>query len=368
MSMEHPFYGKVNRDHTTGDYKREEVALANRNSGIMLEMLRHDVTPAGAHYLLNHFDVPYVLDERAWRLSIGGLVETPFSISVEDLRALPQRTLRVTMECAGNGRANTVPRRPSQPWMYEAVGTAEWTGTPLRALLERARLKDGVVHITFHGIDRGFDSVEHEYARALSPEMALNEDVLLVYAMNGQPLLPQHGFPLRLIVPGWYGMASVKWLDRIEAIDKLFTGHQQVGTYVYKTSAEDPGIPVTAIRVKSLMVPPGIPDWYTRRRMVDRGPVTIRGRAWSGNGVPVTKVELAINSVWHAANVAPQPAEASGRFAWQGWACDWQAEPGEYELICRATDANGDTQPTDPRWDRAGFGNNVVQRILVTVR
>ncbi len=196
---------------------------------------------------------------------------------------MPSRTLRVTLECAGNGRAALKPRYQSMPWVYEAVGTAEWTGTPLRNLLEPAGLLDDVVEVSFHGADRGFDrGTEHEYGRSLKPEVALGEDVLVVWAMNGQPLLPQHGFPLRMVVPGWYGMASVKWLNRIEALDKPYEGYQQVGTYMYRSVVGGPATPVTHMRVKSLLVPPGIPDFYSRARITDRGRHTIHGRAWSG--------------------------------------------------------------------------------------
>jgi DMSO/TMAO reductase YedYZ molybdopterin-dependent catalytic subunit len=359
-----PFDEPRGRVYTTGDHTREEVQLANRNSGIMLEMLRHDVTPAGAHYLLNHFDVPYVPDKAAWRLDVGGLVERPLSLSIADIEALPATTLRVTMECAGNGRANALPRPASQPWLYEAVGTAEWTGTSLRHVLERAGLRPDVVEVSFHGADRGYDRHEHDYGRSLVPEMAMHPDVLLVWAMNGQPLLPQHGYPLRMIVPGWYGMASVKWLSRIEALASPYQGHQQVGTYHYRQTADEQGIPVTHIRVKSLIAPPGVPDWYTRRRLVRAGTVTLEGRAWSGNGQPVTRVEVAIEGRWQDAQVEAKPA----KYAWQRWSLAWQATPGDYEIMCRATDASGATQPLEPVWDRGGFGNNVVHRQLVSVR
>ena len=182
--------------------------------------------------------------------------------------------------------------------------------------------------------------------------------------MNGAPLLPQHGFPLRLIVPGWYGMASVKWLDRIEVIDRPFDGHQQVGTYIYRQSADEPGTPVTTMRVKSLMVPPGIPDVYTRCRLIDRGPVKLRGRAWSGAGHDIDKVEVAVDGNWAEATLEPR----LGQYAWRGWTFDWQAAPGEHELMCRASDSTGAIQPLEPVVDMTGFGNNAVQRLSVTVR
>lgn len=344
---------------------REEVVLANRNHGLLTEALRHDVTPIGMHYLLSHFDVPYVEDGAAWRLAVGGNVDRRLSFSVAQLKALPQRTLRVTMECAGNGRAHVSPRWPSMPWGSEAVGTAEWTGTPLKGVLRQAGLKPDTVEVAFLGADRGYDKGhEHEFGRSLTTEMALSDDVLLVYAMNGQPLLPQHGFPLRLIVPGWFGMASVKWLERIEALNRPYDGYEQVRGYLYKTHPDDAGIPVTTIKVKSLMVPPGMPDWYTRQRLVERGRVTLRGRAWSGGGVGIASVDVLINGVVHAATLdAP-----TGRYAWRGWQCMWDAVPGEYEIGPRATDANGVTQPLEVPFDRAGFGINSVQTLKVTVR
>ncbi|MEZ5855984.1 MAG: molybdopterin-dependent oxidoreductase [Hyphomicrobiaceae bacterium] len=258
-----PFFNPEKRALTEGDFSREEIRLANRNPGTLLESLRYDLTPTGLHYLLIHFDVPFVPSPEDWTLSVGGLVERPMKLSLADLKRQPERTLRVTLECAGNGRAGITPRVQSQPWHHEGVGTAEWTGTPLKGLLEQAGLSAKTHEIVFYGRDRGYaGGIEHDYGRSLSPEMALGDDVLVAWAMNGAPLLPQHGFPLRLVVPGWYGMASVKWLDRIDVIDRAFDGYQQVGTYVYRASKDDPGTPITSIRVKSLMIPPGIPDVY----------------------------------------------------------------------------------------------------------
>ena len=145
------------RQHATDAFAREEIQLNNRNSGMPLEALRHALTPVGLHYLLIHFDIPFVERAEDWKLAVGGLVERPLSLSLAQLRELPQRTLRVTMECAGNGRALITPRWPSQPWELGAVGTAEWTGTSLRHVLERAGLKGNVAEIAFMGADRGLD-------------------------------------------------------------------------------------------------------------------------------------------------------------------------------------------------------------------
>jgi DMSO/TMAO reductase YedYZ molybdopterin-dependent catalytic subunit len=359
-----PFFDKNPRAHSTGLISREELALANRNSGIFLEALQQDITPAGMHYLLVHFDVPHIA-AADWRLDVSGLVERPLTLTLDDIRALPAVTMPVTLECAGNGRIAMSPRTRSMPWCLEAVGTAEWTGTPLHHVLDQAGLSEDTVEIAFFGADRGFDrAIEHDYGRSLTPDKARAEEVMLVYEMNGMPLLPQHGFPMRLIVPGWYGMASVKWLTRIEALDHAFQGHQQVGTYRYRENSDDPGRPVDIIRVRSLMTPPGIPDWFTRRRMVEAGPVEIAGRAWSGAGVAVERVEFGVDGVWQDATLHPR----AGEFAWSKWSCTWHAEPGDHVLACRATDANGAVQPLEPVWDNSGFGNNVVQEVAVTVR
>jgi len=176
--------------------------------------------------------------------------------------------------------------------------------------------------------------------------------------------LPQHGYPLRLIVPGWYGMASVKWVARIEARTEPYDGFQQASTYLYRPVPEGPTTPVTHMRVKSLLVPPGVPDFYTRRRMVEAGPVELFGRAWSGAGTPIVRVELGIDGTWQDAVLDPP----QGKYAWRGWRALWHAQGGEHELSCRASDAAGEIQPLTQRWDSGGFGNNAVQRIGVTVR
>jgi len=248
--------------------------------------------------------------------------------------------------------------------LARSIGHVREVIVPLRPILERAGLQADAIDVAFLGIDRGFDKIFHEYGRSLAPQLALSDDVLLVWGMNGAPLLPQHGYPLRLIVPGWYGMASVKWISHITAIAEPFDGHQQVGTYLFRKDALDPGVPVTHIRVRSMMVPPGVPDWYTRRRLVEAGLVGIEGRAWSGGGVDIAQVEIGIDGEWHDARLGPRHSQ----YAWRRWTYDWQAARGEHVLSCRATDANGNIQPSEPIADRGGFGNNAIQTVRVTSR
>ncbi len=237
---------------------REELQLAARNHGMPLEALRWDVTPIGLHYLLTHYDIPAV-DPEGWRLEVGGRVDRALSLSLDDLRARTPVTRAVTMECAGNGRARLEPHVVSQPWLLEAVGTAEWTGVPVADLLYEAGVAGDAVEILFTGLDRGVEGGEEQaYQRSLMLA-EVNDGPLLAYAVNGEPLPPQHGFPLRLIVPGWYGMTSVKWLARIDAIAEPFDGYQQATGYRIRTHEDEPGTPVTRIMPRALMVPPGDP-------------------------------------------------------------------------------------------------------------
>src|SRR5437763_5383613 len=189
----------------------------------------------------------------------------------------------VTMECAGNGRARMQPRPVSQPWLGEAVGTAVWVGTPLAALLREARLRADAVEVVFTGLDRGVEGgVPQAYERSLTIDEALDGDGVLAWAMGEDPLLPQHGHPLRLVVPGWYGMTNVKWLHRVTVVDAPFDGYQQVRGYRLRTGDDDPGTPVTRMLPRALMRPPGVPDFMTRRRFVEAGACVLEGRAWSG--------------------------------------------------------------------------------------
>ena len=342
----------------------DELALAARNHGMPLEALRFDLTPPGLHYLLVHYDIPFV-DPATWRLELGGHVATPRTLSLDDLRARPAVSRTVTLECAGNGRTRLLPRPVSQPWLDEAVGTARWTGCTLSSLLADSGLRDGAVDVAFTGADHGTErGVEQDYRRALPVAEALSDDVLLAYEMNGAPLPPQHGAPVRLIVPGWYGMAHVKWLRSIDVLAEPFTGYQNEVAYRVRASADDPGAPVSRIQPRALVVPPGFPDFMTRRRIVDAGTVPLFGRAWSGRA-PITRVELSVDGglSWSPATLG----EPAARFAWRGWTFSWAATPGAYTLCVRAVDELGG-QPVEQPWNLQGMANNMAQRVAVSVR
>ncbi len=343
---------------------KEEVQLALRNRGMPLEALRYPITPTGLHYLLIHYDIPAV-DANEWRLEVGGKVSKRLSLTFDEIRMRPAQTFAVTMECAGNGRALLTPRHVSQPWFHEAIGTAEWTGTPLRTILEEAGLQRDATEIVFTGLDRGVEGKQVQYyQRSLSLADATRPEVLLAYQMNGELLQVQHGFPLRLLVPGWYGMTSVKWLNQIEAVAEPFQGYQMAESYRYSQSADDPGDPVTLVRVRALMIPPGIPDFMTRTRLVGVGEVYLEGRAWAGRH-KVSRVEVSVDggSKWSDT----QLDEPVSRYAWRAWSFNWNARPGEYTLCVRATDSEGKVQPADQQWNFGGYGNNMNQRVEVVV-
>jgi DMSO/TMAO reductase YedYZ molybdopterin-dependent catalytic subunit len=330
-----------------------------------LEALRHEITPLGLHYLLVHYDIP-VVDPAAYRLTVTGQVQTELELSLEDLHAREAVTAPVTMECAGNGRALLEPRPVSQPWLAEAVGTAEWTGVPLKSLLDEAGVGEAAVEVVFTGLDRGVEGgVEQVYERSLSVADAERDDVLLAYACNGAPLPPQHGFPLRLLVPGWYGMTSVKWLHRITVVHEPFTGYQMITGYRMRADEDDEGTPVTRIAPRSLLVPPGIPDFMSRKRFVGPGRHRLEGRAWSGWG-PILHVEVSTDGgeSWQQATLGDPPGPA----AWAPFAFDWDATEGDHVLCARAHDVTGRGQPDSPPWNVGGYANNAVQRIPVTVR
>jgi DMSO/TMAO reductase YedYZ molybdopterin-dependent catalytic subunit len=339
----------------------EELQLAARNHGMPLEALRYPVTPVGLHYLLIHYDVP-VVEPETWRLTVRG--ERELVLGLEELRARPAAEVTVTMECAGNGRAKLDPRPVSQPWLLEAVGTARWRGTPLRPLLEEAGI-GGAVEVLCTGLDRGIEAEEEQaFQRSLPLEEALRGEVLLAYEMNGAPLPPQHGFPLRLVVPGWYGMTNVKWLERIELVDTPFAGYQNSWSYRLRQAEDEEGVPLDRMQPRSLMVPPGIPEFMTRDRTVAAGEVLLQGRAWSGQA-PVEQVEVSTDGgeTWDAAELEP----AGEPWAWRGWSFRWNAEPGEHVLCCRARDEAGNEQPHEPPWNFGGYANNAVQAVRVTV-
>jgi DMSO/TMAO reductase YedYZ molybdopterin-dependent catalytic subunit len=329
------------------------------NAEASLRALQAPITSIEQHYVRSHFDVP----RHPGVLTFEGLVEHPLRLTLDAIRAMPSTTLSVTLECAGNGRVGFQPLPKGEPWGWAAVSTAAWTGVPLQALLAQARPQPEGRTMVFEGADHGpFEGgPDIVYERALSRAEVerLGTDILLAYEMNGEPLPPEHGAPLRLVVPGWYGMASVKWVQRIRVISGEFSGQFQTASYVYHWP-DGTSQPVTAMRVRALVTDP-LPG-----ETLARGAHTIRGQAWSGTGT-VTSVKVSIDGEepWRPARLA---APVSSH-AWQPWTFEWNAaEAGRHSIRACASDSSGDVQPECPAWNESGYGNHAVQLHLVDMR
>ncbi len=286
-------------------------------------------------------------------------MDRPAELTIGDLEGMGSTTRRVTLECAGNGRLGMRPLPTGEPWQQRAVGTAEWTGLPLSELVRRVGLQAHAVELVFEGADHGPRAgQETPFRRSLPVDQAVLDVALLAWDMNGERLPEDHGAPLRLVVPGWYGMASVKWLHRIEAVTKPFEGPFQMTSYVYET-IDGEREPVRWMRPKSLLVAPD-PEVI----LEPGSPVEVWGWAWSG-GSPIAAVDITVDDEpWLPATV--EPADGSG--AWQRWSFPWvPRRPGRHVLASRATDAVGRSQPDEATWNRLGYGNNAVVRTVVSV-
>jgi DMSO/TMAO reductase YedYZ molybdopterin-dependent catalytic subunit len=337
------------------------VKPAPFNAESAVPALDADVTPAPSFYVRSNFAVPS-LDASHYRLAVEGAVERRLELALDELRALGTKTVTTVMECAGNNRLQLAPLPSGEPWHVGAVSSGAWTGVPLRAVLERAGLRSGVVEILAEGADHGKPKDgpgDIPFARSLPLAKALDGESLLAFELNGAILPPDHGAPLRLVVPAWYGMASVKWLRRLEALVEPFDGYYQRRRYIYDYGDGSAPAPVTRMRVKSIVISP------EEDSTVPLAPLTVRGRAWSGAG-EIVKVEVAVDGGddWREARLLPQRAAVT----WRAWEFDWTPDaPGRRALRARATDSAGNVQPDAARWNKYGYGNNSVRPVVVNV-
>lgn len=328
--------------------------------------LNNFLTPTNRFYVRTHFGIVRGVDRRSWRLKVEGRVERPLELSYDELLQMPTRSRVALLECSGNGRVFLVPRAEGLPWELGAVSNAEWTGVPLAAILDRAGLKSDAVEVIAEGADAGELPGNREepktpgkipYARSLPIDKARQPEVLLATRMNGVDLPAAHGFPVRLLVPGWYGMASVKWLKRLVVTDRPFQGYFQTMVYSYfeRRSGVPSLVPTTELQVKSQIARPArwevIPAGATYR---------IHGAAWTGNS-EIAKVEVSTDGgkTWSSA----QLLDRSVPFAWRLWEHRWTVprQAGPYTVLARATDARGRAQPTERDPDRR---NGIVNHLL----
>jgi DMSO/TMAO reductase YedYZ molybdopterin-dependent catalytic subunit len=325
------------------------------------------ITPTERFYIRSHFaDVPR-LSPSSWRLVVAGEVSRPLSLSLQDILAMPSKEIVTTLECAGNSRSYTTPPSEGLAFRHGAVSTARWKGVPLSHLLERAGLKDSALELVFEGADHGQEeedgvAIDLNFRRSLTLAVAQQDDILLAYEMNREALTPVHGFPLRLIVPKWYAMASVKWLTRVNVVAVPFNGFFQQRRYVMINEGPEDSLerkPVTALKVKSLIASP------RHGEVVRPGNCAIRGFAWSGEG-EVNRVEVSADGgrSWQDATLLDQADPK----AWREWELVWQAShSGHFILMSRATDSSGNTQPAIIPWNFRGYANNSIHTIAVEV-
>lgn len=337
------------------------------NLEMPFEQLDGFITPTKSFYVRSHFPIPKI-DKNKWRLLIEGEVEKPFEVNLDELIKLESRKIPATLECAGNNRSFLESKVKGVQWGLGAVGNAEWTGVPLSMLLERAGVKSAAREIIMEGADRGqledpkSPRGEITFARSIPMEKA--GDVLLAYKMNGVDLPPEQGFPVRAIVPGWYAVASIKWLTRIIVTEKPFNGYYQTLDYAFWKRDGDQAqlTPLSQLQIKAEIAQPKVGETVPANSNV-----RVHGAAWTGDG-EITKVELSTDggSTWRSAKLIGESKPG----AWRLWEFDWKtaAKPGKATLIARATDSNGRTQPVERDLDRGTYMINHLLPIDVEVR
>jgi len=328
------------------------------NQETRLETLRGYLTPASHFFVRNHTATP-VLDARTWRLRIeGNAVERPFELSFDELLRLPARSVTCFVECAGNGRGffkDVMGKVASgTQWRQGAIGVAEWTGVPLGAVLEMARVRRDTPRDILNVLVEGLDSVKVN--RPMSLAKALEDDTLLAYAFNGEPVPPDHGFPVRAIVPGWVGINNIKWVGRIEVRDSVIDVPTTTKTYVLEGPDYPNKVVLQEQTIKSAVALPWAATLPAGRRRV-------HGFAWSPAG-QISKVEYSLDGgAWQPATLR----EPNIARAWTRWDFEWDARPGDHVILTRATDDRGNTQPPSVPWNAQGYGYNVPVRHPVKV-
>ena len=324
------------------------------------------ITPVPRFFVRNHMHEPSSLDPDTWRLTVGGEVEKPLTLSLADLTKLEKHLVINTLECAGNGRAFQQPHVPGIQWQKGAVGTARFSGPRLRDLLQRAGVKPTGKHVMFHGLDEVPGKVP-PFIRSIPLEKATDADTLIAIHMNDAPLNKHHGFPARALVPGWVGAASCKWITEIKVLDKEFDGNFMKPGYRFPNHPGKPGDPVnpddthpiTALSVKSVISTP------TDGSTLKSHSVHIQGVAWAGEA-DVARVEISTDSgaTWKPAQLGREQS----KYAWRLWTYAWKApKSGDYTFMARATDTQGRTQPETAVWNPSGYLYNAIDQVKIHV-
>ena len=323
------------------------------------------LTPVPHFFVRNHMHEPSELSAGDWRLTIGGEVEKPFTLTLSELSKLETHSVVNTLECAGNGRSLHRPQVPGVQWGKGAVGTARFSGPRLRDVLQRATVKSTGKHVMFRGLDEVPGKVP-PFIRSIPIEKALDADTLIATHMNGAPLTNHHGFPARALVPGWVGAASCKWLTEIKVLESEFVGNFMNPGYRFPNQPGKPGEavkpedthPLTTLNVKSLISSP------LDGASVKAGKARVHGAAWAGEE-DIAKVEVSIDggTNWNPATLGHDQAH----YAWRLWTYDWKAKAGDFTILSRATDSQGRTQPSTPVWNPSGYLYNALDQVKIRV-
>ncbi|MGE6259788.1 sulfite oxidase [Heyndrickxia sporothermodurans] len=340
--------------------------LDPENQETPLNFITGDIIGRKLFYRRNHFSYPHFTSS-FYFLPIDGLVHTPRTFSLQEIYSLPSKTIEVVLECSGNKRELFEPKVFGEQWEKGAISQGIWKGVSLRTLLRFTGLFDTAKEIVFEGYDYGQRPDSNQifnFSRSLPIEKSLESDTIIAYEYNNQPIPFKHGFPLRLIVPGWYAMASVKWIKKITVMDKEFNGPFQAADYIYYPSKHnDSGkFPVTTINVNSTI------QYPLNMQLLHTGIYEINGIAWTGEGI-ITRVEVSLDDgqTWNTCQLT-STSETSEKYTWITWSYKWEAQKkGEYVIKSKATDSYGNVQPIKPFWNRKGYGYNAIERIIVKV-
>lgn len=338
-------------------------SLEPENQETPIHFVENDIIQTPLFYRRNHFSYPK-LTYSNYFIPISGLVSTPLLLSMQNILQFPAKIIEVVLECAGNKRSFFEPKVFGEQWEKGAMSQGIWKGVPLRTLLEISGINEAAKEVVVEGYDVGKRTdidKEFSYSRSLPLDKALHPDTIIAYEYNNQPLSLKHGFPFRLIVPQWYGMASVKWIKQISVIGSDFTGPFQKIDYMYYPNQDndDGAHPVTTMNVNSTIQQP------LDMASLNTGKHEIKGIAWTGKG-SIIKVEISMDNgkTWSNAEVK----KYNSGYKWVSWSFDWKAaKKGNYTIMSKATDSYGQTQPFKPFWNRKGYGYNAIDYIKVKI-
>ncbi|MDF2000185.1 sulfite oxidase [Peribacillus frigoritolerans] len=339
-------------------------SLLPENQETPIQFINNDSVENQLFFRRNHFTYPTLSYSNYW-LPINGVVSAPLLLSMQDILQYPSKAVEVVLECSGDKRNLFEPKIFGEQWEKGAISQGKWKGVPLRTLLEISGIGEGAKEVVVEGYDYGLrtdlDEV-YTYTRSLPIDKALHQDTIIAYEYNNQPIPFKHGYPLRLIVPQWYAMASVKWIKQISVINTTFTGPFQTIDYMYYPNKDNDqnAFPVTAININSTIQKP------LDMEKINTGVHLIKGIAWTGKGV-ITKVEISIDDGYTWSNADILPGKNVG-YGWVSWSFEWNiSEKGEYTIKSRATDSFGQIQPNLPFWNKKGYGYNAIDKVKVKV-